>query len=150
MRERDGIWDRLTITCALSFCVLVAGLSVGIVLGELRDELGISGVVAAAHGSAFGIGVFAVGRRITLPPSHAAPVRVLPLFGHRRIVVPWLHIVHAVLVEVPVGIWGGRLPQGSGRSACAMRSCSCRSSPRWGCSQPDQRPIDSASSRANW
>ncbi len=225
MRTRDGIWDRLTITCALSFCVLVAGLSVGIVLGELRDELGISGVVAAAHGSAFGIGmlvlgafgsgfvarigrpaafwgscgtvtggivllcighawpvtllgaslagvacsmlvvlmpgiiadhhadnraaayaavngvpglagiafslvvgsvisaggswrwpyavltvsigigVFVVGRRVTLPPSHTAPVRVLPLFAHRQIVVPWLHIVHAVLVEFPVGIW---------------------------------------------
>ena len=55
------MWDRLTITCALSFCVLVAGLSVGTVLGELRDELGISGVVAAAHGSAFGIGMLLLG-----------------------------------------------------------------------------------------
>ncbi len=61
VHERNGIWDRLTVTCALSFCVLVAGLSVGIVLGELRDELGISGVVAAAHGSAFGIGMIVLG-----------------------------------------------------------------------------------------
>ena len=61
MRERDGIWDRLTVTLAMSFCVLVAGLSVGIVLGELRDELGISGVLAAAHGSAFGVGMLVLG-----------------------------------------------------------------------------------------
>jgi MFS family permease len=61
VRERDGIWDRLTVTLAMSFCVLVAGLSVGIVLGELRDELGISGVLAAAHGSAFGMGMLVLG-----------------------------------------------------------------------------------------
>ena len=29
-------WDRLTVTCALSFCLLVSGLSVGVVLGGLR------------------------------------------------------------------------------------------------------------------
>jgi MFS family permease len=224
-RERVGIWDRLTVTCGLSFCVLVAGLSVGIVLGELRDELGISGVIAAAHGSAFGIGmlvlgafgsgfvarlgrpaafwgscgvviagivllcvshvwpmtllgaslagvacsmlvllmpgivadhhgenraaayaavngipglagitfslvvgavissggnwrwpyalltvaigagVVLVGRRVTIPTSAMPPVKVLPLFRHRDITVPWLHTIHAVLVEFPVGIW---------------------------------------------
>jgi predicted MFS family arabinose efflux permease len=224
-RTRPIIWDRLTITCALSFCVLVAGLSVGIVLGELRDELGISGVVAAAHGSAFGIGmlllgafgsglvarlgrprafwgscatvtggilllcvgrawpvtllgaslagvacsmlvllmpgiiadhhgdnraaayaavngapglagisfslvvgavissggswrwpyalltlaiaagVVVAGRRVTIPASHLPPVKVLPLFRHRDITEPWLHIIHAVLVEFSVGIW---------------------------------------------
>ena len=54
-------WDRLTVTCALSFCLLVAGLSVGVVLGELRDELGLSGVVAAAHGSTFGAGLLLMG-----------------------------------------------------------------------------------------
>jgi len=219
------MWDRLTVTCALSFCVLVAGLSVGIVLGELRDELQISGVVAAAHGSAFGIGmlllgafgsgfvarigrpaafwgscatvaggivllclghawpvtligasfagvacsmlvllmpgiiadhhganraaayaavngipglagitfslvigaalssgiswrwpyalltlgfaasVLVVGRRATIPSSPTVATRVLPLFRDRDIAVPYLHIVHATLVEFPVGIW---------------------------------------------
>lgn len=54
-------WDRLTVTCALSFCLLVSGLSVGAVLGELRDELGLSGVVAAAHGSTFGLGLVVMG-----------------------------------------------------------------------------------------
>ncbi|MBP9054219.1 MAG: hypothetical protein KBF94_16500, partial [Ilumatobacteraceae bacterium] len=49
-------WDRLTYSSALGYCLLVAGLSVGVVLSELRDEFGISGVVAALHGSTFGIG----------------------------------------------------------------------------------------------
>jgi predicted MFS family arabinose efflux permease len=54
-------WDRLTVTMVLAFFVLVAGLSVGLVLGELRDELGLSGVVAAAHGSTFGLGLLLMG-----------------------------------------------------------------------------------------
>jgi MFS family permease len=54
-------WDRLTVSMVLSFFVLVAGLSVGLVLGELREELGLSGLVAAAHGSTFGLGLLAVG-----------------------------------------------------------------------------------------
>jgi MFS family permease len=54
-------WDRLTVTCVLSFCLLVAGLSVGIVLGELRDEFGLSGVVAAAHGASFGVSLLVMG-----------------------------------------------------------------------------------------
>jgi MFS family permease len=54
-------WDRLTVTCVLSFCVLVAGLSVGLVLGELRDEFGLSGVVAAAHGASFGVSLIIMG-----------------------------------------------------------------------------------------
>ena len=41
--------------------MLVAGLSVGVVLGELRDEFGINGVVAALHGSTFGIGLLVAG-----------------------------------------------------------------------------------------
>lgn len=220
-----GIWDRLTVTCALSFCVLVAGLSVGIVLGELRDELDISGVVAAAHGSAFGIGMLALGafgsglvarigrptafwgscatvvggisllcigriwpvtllgaslagvacsmlvllmpgivadhhgerraaayaavngipglagisfslligaviaagaswrwpyalltlgigaavliagRGVRIPSSPSTSTRILPLFRERDVAVPYVHIVHAVLVEFPIGIW---------------------------------------------
>ncbi|MCB0999347.1 MAG: MFS transporter [Acidimicrobiales bacterium] len=225
MRARGGIWDRLTVTFALSFCLLVAGLSVGIVLGELRDQLGISGIVAAAHGSAFGVGmlvlgafgsgfvgrlgrprafwgacatitaglmllcagqvwpvtllgsslagvacsmlvllmpgiiadhhgerrgaafaavngvpglagitfslvvgaviaaggswrwpyalitlafaagVLVAGRGQSIPVSVSEPVDVLPLFRRADVRVPWLHIVHAVLVEFPVGIW---------------------------------------------
>ncbi len=225
MREQGGIWDRLTITCALSFCLLVAGLSVGIVLGELREQLDISGIVAAGHGSAFGIGmlclgafgsgfvarigrarafwgacttvtvglmllctgqawpvtlfgaslagvacsmmvllmpgivadhhgerrseafaavnavpglagiafslvvgavigaggswrwpyalltlafaaaVVVAGREVSIPAATVAPVRVLPLFREPDVRGPWLHIVHAVMVEFPVGIW---------------------------------------------
>ena len=225
MHEQPRLWDRLTVTCALSFCVLVSGLSVGIVLGELRDELHISGVVAAAHGSAFGIGmlvlgafgsgllarigrplafwgsigtvatgitmlclghvwpltllgasmagvacsmlvllmpgifadhhgerraaayaavngvpglagisfsllvggvisaggswrwpyavltlgiaaaVVVVGRKVAIPRSELPPVRALPLFRLPGIRGPYVHIVHAVMVEFPIGIW---------------------------------------------
>ena len=54
-------WDRLTWSSALGYCLLVCGLSVGVVLGELRDEFGINGVVAALHGSTFGIGLLVAG-----------------------------------------------------------------------------------------
>jgi len=56
-------WDRLTYASALSYCLLVAGLSVGIVLPELRDQFQLSGVVAALHGSTFGIGLLVMGSR---------------------------------------------------------------------------------------
>lgn len=54
-------WDRLTASSALAYCLLVACLSVGIVLPELRDEFHISGVLAALHGSTFGLGLIGVG-----------------------------------------------------------------------------------------
>jgi MFS family permease len=54
-------WDRLTYASALGYCLLVAALSVGVVLGELRAQFGLSGVVAALHGSTFGIGLLAAG-----------------------------------------------------------------------------------------
>lgn len=54
-------WDRLTYASALGYCVLVAGLSVGVVLGEIRSQFSLSGVVAALHGSTFGIGLLASG-----------------------------------------------------------------------------------------
>ena len=54
-------WDRLTYASALGYCLLVAALSVGVVLGELRSQFGLSGVVAALHGSTFGIGLLAAG-----------------------------------------------------------------------------------------
>ncbi|MEN9643442.1 MAG: hypothetical protein RL238_111 [Actinomycetota bacterium] len=54
-------WDRLTYASALGYCMLVAGLSVGVVLGEIREEFELNGVVAALHGSTFGIGLLAAG-----------------------------------------------------------------------------------------
>jgi predicted MFS family arabinose efflux permease len=54
-------WDRLTAASALGYCLLVSALSVGVVLGELRDEFAISGVIAALHGSTFGIGLLVCG-----------------------------------------------------------------------------------------
>jgi MFS family permease len=75
----------------------------------------IVGAVIAAGGSwrwpyalltiAFAVGVAFAARGIEIPAAHADPVRVLPLFRNRDVTVPWLHIVHAVLVEFPVGIW---------------------------------------------
>lgn len=41
--------------------MLVAGLSVGVVLGELREQFHINGVVAALHGSTFGLGLLLAG-----------------------------------------------------------------------------------------
>ena len=54
-------WDRLTAASALCYCLMVSALGVGVVLGELRDEFGISGVVAALHGSTYGIGLLLMG-----------------------------------------------------------------------------------------
>ena len=46
-------WDRLTYASALGYCMLVAALSVGVVLGELRDQFHLDGVIAALHASTF-------------------------------------------------------------------------------------------------
>ena len=54
-------WDRLTYASALGYCVLVSGLSVGVVLGELRAQFHINGVIAAMHGSTFGVGLLVSG-----------------------------------------------------------------------------------------
>lgn len=54
-------WDRLTSSSALAYCLLVACLSVGIVLPELREQFHINGVLAALHGSTFGIGLIVCG-----------------------------------------------------------------------------------------
>ena len=54
-------WDRLTAASALCYCLMVSALGVGVVLGELRDEFGISGVIAALHGSTYGIGLLLMG-----------------------------------------------------------------------------------------
>ena len=50
-------WDRVTAASALAYCVLVTGLSTGLVLGELRDQLHLSGTVTALHGCTFGVGM---------------------------------------------------------------------------------------------
>ena len=68
-------WDRLTYSSALGYCLLVAGLSVGVVLGELRAEFGISGVVAAFHGSTFGVALLFAG---------VFGVRLVDRIGRRR------------------------------------------------------------------
>lgn len=68
-------WDRLTYSSALSYCLLVAGLSVGIVLPELRDEFHINAVIASLHGSTFGIGLLIMG---------AFGVRLIDRVGRRR------------------------------------------------------------------
>ncbi|MDO8390924.1 MAG: MFS transporter [Actinomycetota bacterium] len=84
-------WDRLTASSALAYCLLVACLSVGIVLPELREQFHISGVIAALHGSTFGIGLIgmgiwgvrlidAIGRRHAFELSFAAMVVGVTLF----------------------------------------------------------------------
>jgi len=54
-------WDRLTVSVALSVCLLVPAISVGVVLAELIDEFSMGGVTAALHGSTFGIGLVVCG-----------------------------------------------------------------------------------------
>jgi len=54
-------WDRLTLAVTVGYCLLVAGLSTGVVLGELRNQFHLSGVVAALHGSTFGVALLVVG-----------------------------------------------------------------------------------------
>jgi predicted MFS family arabinose efflux permease len=62
-RPTEFRWDRLTAAAALGYCLLVATQSVGVVLGELREQFGMSGVIAAMHGSAFGFGLLVCGLR---------------------------------------------------------------------------------------
>ena len=54
-------WDRLTYASALGYALLVGGLSVGVVLGELRQQFHLSGVIAALHGSTFGFASITAG-----------------------------------------------------------------------------------------
>jgi MFS family permease len=68
-------WDRLTYASALGYGLVVAGLSVGVVLGELRQQFHLSGVIAALHGSTFGFGLLAAG---------LWGVRVVGRLGRRR------------------------------------------------------------------
>ena len=68
-------WDRLTYASALGYALLVCALSVGVVLGELREQFDLSGVVASLHGSTFGFGLLAAG---------LWGVRVVDRLGRRR------------------------------------------------------------------
>lgn len=54
-------WDRLSVASTLGYCLLVAALMVGAVLGELRAQFKISGLISALHGSMFGIGLIVLG-----------------------------------------------------------------------------------------
>ncbi len=54
-------WDRLTSASALGYCLLAAGLSVGVVLKELRGQFGMNGVVTALHSSTFGVALLCMG-----------------------------------------------------------------------------------------
>ncbi|HEY7627245.1 MAG TPA: MFS transporter [Ilumatobacteraceae bacterium] len=84
-------WDRLTYASALGYALLVSGLSVGVVLGELREQFDLSGVIAAMHGSTFGFGLLAaglwgvrvvdrLGRRTALAVSAAAIASGITMF----------------------------------------------------------------------
>src|SRR4029077_18390281 len=84
-------WDRLTYSSALGYALLVGGLSVGVVLGELRQQFHLSGVIAALHGATFGFasllaGFFGVrvvdrlGRRTSLLVSAVAIARGITMF----------------------------------------------------------------------
>src|SRR5258705_3711917 len=106
-------WDRLTYSSALGYALLVGGLSVGVVLGELRHQFHLSGVIAALHGSTFGFasilaGIFGVkvvdrlGRRTSLATSAVAiATRVAKFFpGPPR---------HCTLARPPLARIGGAL-----------------------------------------
>ena len=54
-------WDRVTVASALAYCVLAVAVSVGVVLGELRQQFHMSGTVTALHGSMFGVGMLVAG-----------------------------------------------------------------------------------------
>jgi MFS family permease len=68
--------------------MLVAALSVGVVLGELRQQFHINGVVAALHGSTFGIGLLAAG---------VWGVRLVDLVGRR-------HVLRGAIGAITAGI----------------------------------------------
>ena len=54
-------WDRLTYSSALGYALLAGGQSIGFVLGELREQFDLSGVIAALHGSVFGVCALVIG-----------------------------------------------------------------------------------------
>jgi MFS family permease len=51
----------VTVASALAYCVLAVAVSIGVVLGELRDQLRLSGTITALHGSTFGVGMVLAG-----------------------------------------------------------------------------------------
>jgi MFS family permease len=54
-------WDRVTVASALAYCMLAVAVSLGVVLGELREQLRLSGAITALHGSTFGVGMVLAG-----------------------------------------------------------------------------------------
>jgi len=109
-------WDRLTASSALAYCLLVACLSVGIVLPELREQFHISGVLAALHGSTFGIGLICMG---------IWGVRLIDAVGRRRaFVISFSAMVAGVLLFCvgpawPITLFGTAI-SGSGAALLNM------------------------------
>lgn len=90
-------WDRLSLASTLGYCLLVAALMVGAVLGELRDQFKISGVVSALHGSMFGIGLIVVG---------LFGVRVVHRIGRRSMLITSVAtIIGGVLLLCIGNVW---------------------------------------------
>ncbi|MEP7111927.1 MAG: MFS transporter [Ilumatobacteraceae bacterium] len=81
-------WDRLTYSSALGYALLAGGQSIGFVLGELRHQFDLSGVIAALHGSVFGLTALTLG---------VAGVRVVDRLGRRTSMV-------AAVVAITLGI----------------------------------------------
>ena len=61
LTEQRFRWDRAAVAASCAYCMLIVALSTGTVLGELRDQFGIGGVITALHGTGFGVGSLLVG-----------------------------------------------------------------------------------------
>ena len=60
----------------MAYCVMVTGLSIGLVFGELRSQLRLDATVTALHGSTFGVGMLVAG---------LAGNRIVAAFGRARV-----------------------------------------------------------------
>lgn len=90
-------WDRFTVAMVCVNCMLVSALSGGLVLPDLREEFHISGVVAALHGSMFGVGLLCFG---------LFGVQTLGRLGRRRsLVVSTIAIAVGVTVFIVGTSW---------------------------------------------
>jgi MFS family permease len=83
----------------------LAGIAFSLVVGAVIGAGGSWRWPYALLTLAFATALVVAGRRARIPAATEPPVRVLPLFRRRAVWSPWLHIVLAVMVEFPVGIW---------------------------------------------
>lgn len=109
-------WDRLSLAASLSYCLLVGALSVGVVLGELRDEFGLSGLIAALHGSTFGLALIGLG---------VFGVRIVERIGRRNALAGSAGLIASgVLLLCTGGIWpvtlAGTAASGTGAAMVVM------------------------------